>query len=240
MAPLLLVLLPHFALAGAGASDEPETKPGMHRQILELTTEKSLRYTLSIPEGYEPGEPRALVLALHYSGRVTPFYGKGFLEQLVEPGLRSLGAILVAPDCRSRSWANESSEAEVLELVDFVLENYAIDRKRILVTGYSMGAAGTWYMAARHPEIFSLALPVAGSPPESVASGLDKMPVYAVNSQDDGVVPLRPTVEALQAMDARGVLVELDVVRGITHFEVPRFVRHLRTASEWVQKQWEE
>ena len=211
----------------------------MHELTLERPGGRILRFTVALPDDYESDPPRPLVLALHYGGRVTPFYGKDFLIRLVEPGLEKLGAVLVAPDCPGRGWANPQSEAEVMVLLDHILENYAIDRDRIVVTGFSMGGAGTWYMAARHPEIFSAAIVVAGSPPKGTVEMLDKTPLYVIHSRDDEVVPIGPANEAVKTLEARGVPAKLLVVRGVPHFQVPEYARHLRRAVKWLEEQWD-
>jgi predicted peptidase len=213
-------------------------KSGIYEETLETPDGDVLRYAISIPKGYQTGRPRPLVLALHYGGRVTPYYGKGMLEQLVEPGLKSLGAIMIAPDCPHRVWTNPESEAAVMALVELILESYTIDRSRILVTGYSLGGHGTWYMAARHPDLFSAAIPIAGSPPTGAVEQLGKMPLFVIHSRHDEVVPIEPTREAAKALEDRGAPVELFAVYGISHYEVPRFVNPLRKAAGWVKKRW--
>lgn len=39
-----------------------------------------------------------LEVALHYGDEVKSFYGGGMIDNLIQPGLGGLGAILVAPD----------------------------------------------------------------------------------------------------------------------------------------------
>lgn len=57
-------------------------------------------------------------VALHYGGKVTPFYSKGFMTSFVEPALEDLEAIIVAPGCPSKGWTNAASEAAVLDQKD--------------------------------------------------------------------------------------------------------------------------
>ena len=135
--------------------------PGIHQQLLPPD---NLRFSVAIPDGYESGRPVPLVLALHYGGTVTPFYGMGLLQGLVEPALRQLGAIIAAPDNVANGWSNPRSEANVLALLDAIQEDYSIDPGKTLLLGYSMGGMGTWYLAARHPERFKAAIPIAGRP----------------------------------------------------------------------------
>jgi predicted peptidase len=52
-------------------------------------------------------------------------------------------------------------------LLDMVIARYAIDQKRVAVTGYSMGGTGSWHLAEKFPERFSAALPIASRPPAS-------------------------------------------------------------------------
>jgi predicted peptidase len=66
------------------------------------------------------------------------------LTSLVEPALRELRAIIVAPDCNGSDWTQSNSEQDVLELLDHVEAAYNIDPNKTLITGYSMGDIGTW------------------------------------------------------------------------------------------------
>ena len=131
---IFLLLLP-----GVVAAEELPRTAGIHQQTIRLGNDITLRYTLSIPETLEADQPAPLVLALHYGGTVTPFYGKGILTQLVAPALHDLGAVIVAPDCPAGSWTTMESEASVMLLLAELMQYYAIDKSHILVTGYSMG-----------------------------------------------------------------------------------------------------
>src|SRR5438477_334187 len=111
-----------------------------------------IRYGISVPDDYKPGQPRALVLALHPGGDRPPGYGTTYLIRLFMPALKDLGAIMVAPDCPTRTWTDSGSERAVMMLLDDVVREYAVDRRKVLVTGYSMGGRGTWFMAARHAD----------------------------------------------------------------------------------------
>ncbi len=213
-------------------------KPGMYEELLDRPDGSVLRYAISIPKGYEPDRPRPLVLALHYGGEVTPYYGKGFLVQLVEPGVKSLGAIVVAPDCPSRSWTDPTSESEVMALVEHILADYSVDRKRILVTGFSLGGRGTWYMASRHPDLFAAAIPMAGWPSDDMVEKIGDMPICIVHSVDDEVVDMEPTKEAVKNLEARDALVKLITVRGITHYQVSDYAKYLKQAVGWIEEQW--
>jgi predicted peptidase len=214
--------------------------PRVSETTLELPNGSTLRYGISIPEGYgdsDPG-PRPLVLALHPGGRAR-YYGSSFMRSTVEPALRSWGAVLVAPDVPGSSWATEDSEEAVLALLQEVLERYTVDPDRVLVTGFSMGGRGAWHMASRHPEVFAGAIVMAGSPGAGDVSSWDpSTPLYLVHSPDDEVVPFGPVEQAYLTLAQRGHRVELRVLPRASHYMMGAYVPALRMAGDWMLTQW--
>lgn len=221
--------------AGSHAQDSLPTQAGMHELTLADTGQ---RYTLSIPRGYSGTEAVPLIVSLHFGGRVTPFFGRGLLEILVEPALRELGAIMLAPDATQGGWASPEAARAVLRLVDHVEANYAIDPSRTLLTGYSMGGAGTWYLAPRHPERFRAAIPMAGRPQDAVDDFAWDTPMYVLQGRADELIPLEPTQAFVAALQRGGAPIDVEVVEGVTHFEMARYRPHLRAAIPWVRDIW--
>ena len=217
----------------AGASTMPTT-PGTH----QLTLPDGRRYTLVIPEGYTGTEPVPLVMSLHYGGNVTPFYGRGLVDTLIGPALGELGAIVVAPDNVTRGWANPEGEAHVVALLDHVGAHYRIDPARTLLTGYSMGGMGTWYLAPRLADRFTAAIPMAGRPQDDSTTREWPIPMYVIHSTADEVVAIGPTRTAVAQLKSHGAPIELVVVDGITHFEMARFQPHLKAALPWIRRTW--
>jgi predicted peptidase len=196
-------------------------------------------YTVAVPKGYAGDRPLPLVLALHFAGPVTPFYGQLILTGLVEPALRELGAVIVAPDCTATDWTHPQSEADVLALLDHVQEVYNIDARRTLITGYSMGGIGTWHLAARHQDRFAAALVMAGLPPPHIVDAQWEIPLYVIHSRQDEVMPLKRTKDVVGQLQARGVSVDLVILHGVTHYETGRFVEPLRAAIPWIEQAWQ-
>src|ERR1700676_4865884 len=116
--------------------------------------------------------------------------------------LAELGAIIVAPDSVRGNWSSPENEKAVNALLDMVVAHYSIDKKKIAVTGFSMGGAGSWHFAEKFPERFSAAIPVAGTPPSS-ASGW-RLPVLAIHSRDDQVAPFDPTEARIAELQKAG------------------------------------
>ncbi|OGF59344.1 MAG: hypothetical protein A2Y62_13755 [Candidatus Fischerbacteria bacterium RBG_13_37_8] len=220
------------------ASDFP-TKKGIHKMTLTLENENMMRYAIYIPKSYSPERAVPLIIALHYGGRVTPYYGKAFLEILIEPALKDLSAIIVAPDCPAGRWDNPKSESAVIQLLDNIKNHYAIDDKKVVLTGFSMGGIGTWYIAARHPELFSAAIPISATASTEDISMIKDIPLYVIHSKDDEVIPYKPVQAIVEQLKSREYPVEIIILNDITHYETYRFVGPLKKAIPWLKKIWE-
>lgn len=215
--------------------DTPST-PGIH----QLALPDGRLYTLRVPDGYTGRQPVPLVVVLHqgYPGGPTPFWGRQLIESVVEPGLDALGAIVAAPDLVTPGWANPEAERHIVTLLDHLEAHYAIDQSRTLLTGYSAGGIGTWYLAPRLAERFRAALVMAGHPQADSADLAWPIPLYVIHSTADELVPLAPTRQAVEQMRARGLSVELAIVNGTTHLQWARFPPYLQAALEWIRAAW--
>lgn len=71
---------------------------------------------------------------------------------------------------------------------------YRIDRRRVYLTGLSLGGFGTWWYGLRHPRRFAALVPIAGgyiqgstSVPGQVCA-LRTMPIWVFHGADDTTV----------------------------------------------------
>ncbi len=121
-------------------------------------------YGLVIPPSFRNGEtkPRRLDVWLH--GRNDQLTELRFVSER----MRSHGeftppeTIVLHPYGRYCNAFKFAGEMDVLEGIDAVRANYAIDSNRILIRGFSMGGAGCWHLAVHHPELWAAAAPGAG------------------------------------------------------------------------------
>src|SRR5688572_25451813 len=125
----------------------------VQNQTLARSGQPTVRYALSIPANYSPKAKVPLVLALHFGGDPAGA-GRAVLDILVGPALADLGAIIVAPDSLGGGWDNAENDRAVVQLLDKILADYSIDTTKIVVTGFSMGGAGTWHFGAKYPQRF--------------------------------------------------------------------------------------
>lgn len=235
---LTTLLVIFVFLGGCASAGKMKQSLSIYEKVVTLESGIKLRYAISIPKSYSRGKPVPLTLALHYGGRVTPFYGKGFLTLLVEPALKKLGAIIVAPDCPGRSWTNSISEEAVMDLMSHIKSEYKIDSSRVVITGYSMGGIGTWYIAARHPHFFSAAIPISALPDPKTIPIIKDIPFYVIHSLKDEVFPIDSVKSFVDRQKSRGAAIHLVEVDGISHYETHRFVKPLKDAIPWIKKIW--
>jgi predicted peptidase len=231
------ILLPIAAFAQA-AGNSPVLSPVLHSLTLPRADEPAIHYAISIPRNYSPPARVPLILALHFGVRGGDSAGAGrdVVAILIGPALAELGAIIVAPDSMRGNWSSPENERAVNALLDMVLAGYSVDTKKLAVTGFSMGGAGTWHIAAKYPERFSAAIPVAGTPP---AAGSEwRLPILAIHSRNDQVAPIGPTETRIAELQKAGVNAKLITLTGITHYETYRFVDGLRQAVPWLREIW--
>jgi predicted peptidase len=227
-----------IAVFAQAASDSPVVTPGLHSLSLPRANEPTIHYAISIPRNYSPSARVPLILALHFGvgGGDGAGAGRDVVQILIGPALAELGAIIVAPDSMRGDWSTPENESAVNALLDMVLAGYMVDSKKIAVTGYSMGGAGSWHFAEKYPERFSAVIPVAGRPPAS-ASGW-RLPILAIHSRNDQVAPIGPTETRIAELQKSGVNAKLIALNGITHYETHRFVDGLRQAVPWLREIW--
>jgi predicted peptidase len=112
----------------------------------------------------------------------------------------------VSPDHiprRSVPGFGEGSAAAV-EIIKALRSEFAIDERRIYVTGNSMGGGGVWHMVAHCADLFAAAVPCCGGPTLESASGNPGMPVWNFHGDADTSVPVDISRERIEARRKAG------------------------------------
>lgn len=226
------------ALLALTLNQSAPTSPGVHELTFAMRGGGSMLYAISIPKNYDAGTPAPLVLVLHSGGERMRYYGSAFMRLLVEPALSDLRPIMIAPDCPTNSWTDPASEDAVMGLLEDVLGRFNIDRRRVLVTGFSLGGRGTWFMASRHADLFTAAIPMAASPGDLPIERLATMPTYIIHSRDDEVSPFAPDERLAKQLTEMGRPVRFQALYQLGHYEMYRYVDALKGAGRWVAEEW--
>ncbi len=208
----------------------------------EITVDgRSCTYGMLVPKASADAAGYPLVVGLHYSSPtpgLSPYFGLGFVGQLILPALQELNAILVAPDAPDATWTSEVSERLVLAVLAEVKKEFSADARRVLVAGFSMGGTGAWFLAAKHPELFRAAVIVAAPPPASDTK--PGVPVYVIHSRQDDVAPFAATEAAVRTLEQQGVKVTFAPVGGLTHRDASSYADALHAAIPWIRQIWQE
>ena len=118
-------------------------------------------YGLQIPPGLDRTKPAPLYVYLH--GRREKMVELQFLEQTHEVGrIEDPGTYVLHAFGRYCNGYKAAGEVDIREAVAHVTKHYAIDSNRIAITGFSMGGAGVWHLAAHYPDLWVAASPGAG------------------------------------------------------------------------------
>jgi predicted peptidase len=91
-----------------------------------------------------------------------------------------------------------------LELVASLCREFAIDERRIYVTGQSMGGAGTWHMTAQRPKLFAAAVACCGSETSEDAVASLSTPLWNFHGDADKSVPVAFSRDRIAAMRKAG------------------------------------
>jgi predicted peptidase len=232
MRTLVRALLALLLFAGGARAAE------IRNLSMPLDQGGQLLYGLLLPDGYRAGAARPLILALHPGGARMPYYGSAYVRAVVAPAVQGVGAIVVAPDCQWPRWTDPDAERAVMSLLDRIEGEYTIDRRRVIVTGFSMGGSGTWFMASRHRDRFTAAIPMAASAGDLPIDTLATMPTYMIHSRRDEVVPFAPAARLARDLGDQGRPIRFEALGEPTHFEMTAYIPALRRAIDWITARW--
>ena len=144
-----------------------------------LDNDKKWAVKLSIPE-IKKGEKVPLIIALHWAGKKDTY--KEYANCLAFPSFEFLNGIIIAPSGDGFHWIHEKNERRVIKLIKQILKYWPIDKQKVIITGYSNGAIGSWYYSKKHAKLFAAALPVAVfyKKPSKI-----KVPMYILHGKKD-------------------------------------------------------
>lgn len=167
-------------------------------------------FKIAIPVGYDSRKTYPLVVVMHGNGGNHLEYSGGVRSNPDYFELHVLG--------RARGGGyTDLSEADVLDAVDYVQQNWRIDDRRIHLTGASMGGGGTFKLASRYPDRWASGRPVCGDGADLPIRNSLHLPLYSTHSVDDPSVPVLTSRSPLQKLMAAGGQVIIDETIGLQH-----------------------
>ena len=210
---LLLVALPLFIPMKAKAqnSNSLVTSATLNWKIAR---KGEMQYLLYLPKDYDKASDKKwpLMLFLHGAGERGNDVNRVAIHgpmSLVKQGT-NFPFIIVAPLCPSGEiWQNEP----LLQLLDRVTKNYAVDTNRVYLTGISMGGYGAWKLGIENAARFAAIAPICGGGNmiEIIMGTWDKgaplksLPIWAFHGAKDDVVPLDESERMVKQLKKFGV-----------------------------------
>ncbi len=207
----------------------------LKRHYLLEAANEIMPYRLYVPSVYRNDKPLPLIIALHGLGATEDSFFEAYgrvMPQLAEQhgyivaaplGYRvdgaygvSLGGSRDPAALRTQSL----SEQDVLAVLEQVRKHYAIDESRIFLMGHSMGAIGTWAIAAKYPEIWAGLGAFAGFGVASTAETIGGIPQFVVHGDADPTVAVSGSRVMVAALKAAGAQVQYLEVSGGDHSDV--------------------
>ncbi|HYS52684.1 MAG TPA: PHB depolymerase family esterase [Thermoanaerobaculia bacterium] len=202
------------------------------------------RYRVWLPPHYTKVHHWPVILFLHGSNE----RGDDNERQLalgLAPALEHFGdrykAVVIFPQCGfGQEWYGDM-ESQVMAALESSIREFHGDRRRVYLTGISMGGTGAWYMA-RHRRRFAAVVPICGEvardpadpfpvelPPDiarivgapdpysALAQAIGTTPVWAFHGTRDDEVPVRESRNMVEALRRGGGTVTYTEYPGIGH-----------------------
>jgi predicted peptidase len=201
----------------------------MKRYAFEPTGEQ-LEYALFVPrKAAQSKTPVPLIVALHGLGTAPQM-----LVNDLASGAERGGYIVVGPSgYRPDGWygylrpgmdeaaqrKSSLSEQDVLNVIDIVRRDHAIDERRIYLAGMSMGATGALYLGRKYPDRWAAVAAMAPGVPDG-GEGFEPMrdvPLMIMIGDRDELLPIDGMREALARVRDSGVNVDYFEIRGGDH-----------------------
>lgn len=192
---------------------QPQTK-----QKAKIVRKTTMNYLLWLPSDYKTDKNKTypLLIFLHGSGErgdslelVKKNGPPSFIENRPD-----FPFLTVSPQCPvGKRWDPE----ELQLMLEKLKHKYRIDPSRIYLTGLSMGGFGTWAWACSYPNQFAAIAPVCGGGDIQFARELTTTPVWAFHGDADPVVPVKRTIEMVDAVNAKGGSARMTIYPGVGH-----------------------
>lgn len=217
---------------------EPELDPSTLFEAREYADQDGnvLRYRLLKPVEFDPAERYPLVIFLHGSGERgednRAQLKHGAVEFCQPERRQQFPCYVLAPQCPAgMKWANYEKRDEgiqmldepspqlrlLMELVQAMLDDSAIDKNRVYLTGLSMGGYGSWDALARWPEFFAAAVPICGGGDTKTASRFSHVPVWCFHGDQDTSVPVEYSRSMIQALQSAAGTPKYTEYPGVGH-----------------------
>lgn len=216
-----------------------ELAEGISYYNIELENGENWEFGLSVPDLNNISKV-PLIVALSGDGVGSGEYIQ-YLECQAVPGLIDVSGIIFAPDNRGFNiWEYENSTL-ILTIIDYALKKWPIDKSKIIVTGYSNGGYGAWYLGINYPQVFSAAIPIA-SRMEFLGKSVIKneklgIPFYVIHSRSDEKFDINDVSNKIDKLVDLGSDIHFEEVDYLAHGSVCAYSQYLNESIKWLENE---
>lgn len=229
---ICLVLLCGFGIWIASPAHSHDAVDSFVARTFARAHEASLSYRLYVPAARSRRQPLPAIIFLHGiagSGsdnlaQITGGNRPGSHFWTTSTAQSRHPAFVIAPQLPpEHTWsAADSTELSpyaslVLQLLDQLSKEYAIDANRIYVVGQSLGGQGVWDLISKHPERFAAAVPLCGSGNPGRIAEARSVAVWAFHGALDPVVSVDGSRVLVAALRAAGASVQYTEYPDVGH-----------------------
>lgn len=179
----------------------------------------NFKYVKYLPEGYDESKKYPLVFFLHGAGERGDdpelAVRNGYMKNVRDEG-KKYPFIMIAPQCPQGKYWGCFTES-LLAFLDWIEENLPVDKKRIYLSGISMGGTGTWMLGMAAPDRFAALFPVCGSGIYWYGGILKDVPIYTYHGDNDTIVPVTDSINMVASVNKHGGNAKIKIVYGKDH-----------------------
>ena len=176
-------------------------------------------YAQYLPKELDENKKYPLVLFLHGAGErgddLEVATRHGYMKYVREEG-KEYPFICITPQCPKDKYWGCYTES-LLAFLDYIEQTLPVDKKRIYLTGFSMGGTGTWMLAMAAPDRFAAIAPVCGSGICWNAGIIREIPVFMYHGDCDPIVPVKESITMLTEINRREGDAQLKICYGVGH-----------------------
>lgn len=201
-----------------------------HHKVLK----DNYNFWVSVPDTYdEQRGDMPVVLFLHGASlrgndlnRVLRY---GCLDA-IEMG-RDINAIVIAPQNPGGAW----NSVKLLNILNWVCGQYAVDTNRVYLIGMSLGGFGTIEFLANHGEKIAASMELCGGTIRKDLCKLNELPLWIIHGTADRAVPVSRATQIYNSMKQCGStdLLRLDKWAGVNHSQLARLF-YLDETYQWL------
>lgn len=187
------------------------------------------RYMVHVPAEWSAKQKWPVILSLHGAGERGAdglFAIENGLGRAIRRDVNAFPFIAVFPQCpTSATWSDKTVQEMAMAALEASIREFSGDRRRVYLTGLSMGGYGTWEIAMRYPGRFAALAPVCGglrapagypeihsrlvamssaNPYADAAKRMGAVRVWIFHGARDPVVPVEESRRMAEALRAAG------------------------------------